>query len=69
MLTCWAGPDLKTNYKKPVRTPGILLCLAKLERRERNKIYLRGTIEDGQGTVFTTGEAMFLEINKANHKL
>jgi thioesterase superfamily protein 4 len=46
--------DLNTTYRKPLSTPGILLCTAKFDRRERNKIYLRGTVEDGLGTVYVT---------------
>ncbi|KAF2244420.1 hypothetical protein BU26DRAFT_434962 [Trematosphaeria pertusa] len=65
------GPDegmncftayLNTSYKKPVPTPGVVLCTAKFDRRERNKIYIRTTIEDGQGTVYTVGEGMFIEV-------
>ncbi|KAF1959822.1 hypothetical protein CC80DRAFT_489902 [Byssothecium circinans] len=59
---------LNTSYKKPVPAPGILLCKARFERRERNKIYLSGSIEDGRGTVFTTCEGMFVEV-KTDYKL
>lgn len=52
---------LKVNYKKPLRTPGVVLCTAKFERSERNKTWVVGTVEDGQGTVFATGEALFVE--------
>lgn len=55
-------PDLNVTYKKPVPTPGVLLCAAAFDRRERNKIYIRGTIEDGEGTVYTTGEGLFVEV-------
>ncbi|KAF1842389.1 uncharacterized protein K460DRAFT_409806 [Cucurbitaria berberidis CBS 394.84] len=53
---------LNTNYKRPVPTPGIVLCTAKFERQDGRKLYVRATIEDGMGTVFTTGEAMFVEV-------
>ncbi|OCL11698.1 hypothetical protein AOQ84DRAFT_373742 [Glonium stellatum] len=52
---------LKITYKKPVRTPGVVLCTAKFEKREDNKAWVVGTVEDGQGTVFATGEALFVE--------
>ena len=55
------GTDLNTTYKKPLPTPAVVLCTAKFIRREKNKIYIRGTIEDGMGTVYTTAEAMFVE--------
>ncbi|ORX99559.1 HotDog domain-containing protein [Clohesyomyces aquaticus] len=52
---------LNTNYKRPVPAPGVVLCTAKFERKEGRKIYVRGSIEDGMGTVYSTGEGMFLE--------
>jgi thioesterase superfamily protein 4 len=37
-----------------------------MQRKDRNKIYIMGTIEDGLGTVYTTGEGMFVEVNIKN---
>lgn len=54
--------DLNTTYKKPVPAPGVVLCKAEFVRRERNKTFVRGSIEDGMGTVYTTGEGMFIEV-------
>ena len=56
--------DLNTTYKKPVPAPGVVLCKAKFEKRERNKTYVSGSIEDGMGTVYTVGEGMFIEVNR-----
>ncbi|OAG07995.1 uncharacterized protein CC84DRAFT_528774 [Paraphaeosphaeria sporulosa] len=53
---------LNTAYKKPVPAPATVLCTVKLTRRERNKLYIRATVEDGQGTVCTIGDAMFVEV-------
>ncbi|KAI8936912.1 hypothetical protein NX059_006144 [Plenodomus lindquistii] len=53
---------LNTSYRLPVPTPGVVLCTAKFERIEGRKVWLRSTIEDGAGTVFTVGEAMFIEM-------
>ncbi|KAF2107857.1 HotDog domain-containing protein, partial [Lophiotrema nucula] len=53
---------LTTNYKKPTPTPSIVLCTAKFDRQERNKIYVVGSIEDGMGTVYATGEGMFVHV-------
>jgi acyl-coenzyme A thioesterase PaaI-like protein len=58
------GIDLNTNYKKPVPTPGVVLCTAKFERQERNKTYVSATIEDGMGMVYTRGEGMFIEVKQ-----
>ncbi|KAF1831350.1 hypothetical protein BDW02DRAFT_57899 [Decorospora gaudefroyi] len=54
---------LNTAYKKPVPTPGKLLCTAKIERQDagNRKLYVRATIEDGEGTTYTIGEALFVK--------
>ncbi|PSN72004.1 hypothetical protein BS50DRAFT_569588 [Corynespora cassiicola Philippines] len=52
---------LNTSYKRPVPTPGPLLCTSWIEKRERNKVYVKGTIEDGRGTIYALGDAMFVE--------
>ncbi|KAF2660463.1 hypothetical protein K491DRAFT_588907 [Lophiostoma macrostomum CBS 122681] len=62
-LNCFTA-YLNTSYKKPVPTPGIVLCRAKFEKQERNKSYVSATIEDGMGTVFTRGEGMFVEVKQ-----
>ncbi|KAF2198359.1 hypothetical protein GQ43DRAFT_378806 [Delitschia confertaspora ATCC 74209] len=51
---------LNTTYKKPVPTPGVVLCNAKFERREGKKIIVTGTIEDGMGKVYATAEGLFV---------
>ncbi|KAH7380738.1 HotDog domain-containing protein [Pyrenochaeta sp. MPI-SDFR-AT-0127] len=53
---------LNTTYKKPIPAPGIIFCMTKIEREEGRKIYVRATIEDGSGTVYTEGEAMFIRV-------
>jgi thioesterase superfamily protein 4 len=52
---------LNITYKKPVPTPGVFLCTATFERRERTKIFLRATVEDGAGVVYAVGEGMFVD--------
>lgn len=52
---------LNTNYKKPLPTPGVVLCTASFVKQERNKISVNGTVEDGKGTIFSTAEGMFIE--------
>lgn len=61
--------DLNTNYKKPVPTPGVVLCTASWVKQDRNKIYVNATIEDGQGKVYTMGEGMFIEVVQAGPRL
>jgi thioesterase superfamily protein 4 len=33
-----------------------------MERQDGRKLYVRATIEDGAGTVYTIGECMFVQI-------
>jgi thioesterase superfamily protein 4 len=53
---------LKVDYRKPVKTPGVLLARGWLERMEGRKMWGRGTIEDGEGNVLADGEALFLVV-------
>lgn len=53
---------LKVDYKKPVRTPSKILCTAKVDRKEGRKMWVSGTIEDGEGTILTTAEGLFLVV-------
>lgn len=52
--------DLNTVYKKPIPVPGPVLCTARIDRQDGRKVYVRATIEDGEGTVYTTAESMFV---------
>jgi thioesterase superfamily protein 4 len=54
--------DLNISYKRPIPTPSTVLCTAKVERQDGRKLYIRATIEDGAGVIYTVGEAMFVEI-------
>lgn len=53
---------LNVRYKKPVRTPSVLLLRGWVERREGRKIFGRGTVEDGEGNVLSEGDALFVEV-------
>jgi acyl-coenzyme A thioesterase PaaI-like protein len=54
--------SLKIDYKKPVPTPGVVLCRCWLEKEERRKMWIRGAIEDGDGTVLATAQSLFLVV-------
>ena len=56
--------SLKVDYKKPVRTPAIVLCRAWVEKRQGRKLWIRGNIEDGEGTVMSTGEGLFIIVER-----
>jgi acyl-coenzyme A thioesterase THEM4 len=53
---------LKVDYKKPVRTPSKILCRAKVYKKEGRKMWVTGTIEDGEGTILTIAEGLFLVV-------
>lgn len=55
---------LKVDYKKPVRTPGIVLTRGVVVKKEGKKLWLRGTVEDGEGGILATGEALFIVVEK-----
>jgi acyl-coenzyme A thioesterase PaaI-like protein len=55
---------LKVDYKKPVRTPGKILCRGNVEKKEGRKMWVRGVIEDGQGTVYAIAEGLFLVVEQ-----
>ncbi|KAH8808164.1 thioesterase family protein-like protein [Xylogone sp. PMI_703] len=54
---------LKVEYKKAVPTPSVVLCRSWLdnEKTEGKKIFGYASIEDGEGTVMATGEALFIQ--------
>ena len=53
---------LKVDYRRPVKTPGVLLARGWLERKEGRKMWGRGTIEDSEGNVLADGEALFIVV-------
>ncbi|PQE12343.1 Thioesterase superfamily protein [Rutstroemia sp. NJR-2017a BVV2] len=51
---------LNITYKKPIRTPSIVLGKSWIERKEGRKLFGKATIEDGNGTILATGDALFI---------
>lgn len=56
---------LKVDYKRPMRTPGVVLCRAWPEKREGKKLYVKGSIEDGNGNVLSLSEGLFIIVDRA----
>jgi len=52
----------KVYYKKPVRTPSKVLCRAKVYKTEGRKMWVSGTMEDGEGTIMATAESLFMVV-------
>ncbi|APA14793.1 hypothetical protein SS1G_06814 [Sclerotinia sclerotiorum 1980 UF-70] len=55
---------LNTTYKKRIETPGVVLGRSWVERREGRKLFGKGTIENGEGVVLATGDALFIIVDK-----
>lgn len=55
-----ATADLNVNYKAAVTTPCVLLCRAKIVRKQGRWVETVGWIEDGQGKVFAEGKGAFV---------
>ncbi|MCJ1261433.1 hypothetical protein MMC22_001297 [Lobaria immixta] len=52
---------LNVKFLKPLPTPEVVLCKASMARApERRKFWTQGSIEDGTGGVYATGEALFI---------
>ena len=56
---------MHVDYKKPLPTPSVVMIKAKLDPRSGGrKLYIRATLEDGNGTEFTAAEGLFLEVKR-----
>lgn len=56
---------VSVNYKKPVPTPGAIVCRSWLERRSGGrKLWIRGRIEDGEGTLYAESESLWVEVTR-----
>ncbi|KAH8732354.1 HotDog domain-containing protein [Phaeosphaeriaceae sp. PMI808] len=53
---------LNTSYRKPIPTPGVLMLSAKAKKEDGRKLWISSTIEDGNGAVYTVGEALFIRL-------
>jgi len=59
---------LNIQYKKPIRTPTVLLVKSRLTRREGKKLFGQASLEDGNGTVYATAEALFILVELAGSR-
>lgn len=53
---------IHTNFEKPVPTPGAVLCRVWLTKIDGRKLWVSGRMEDGQGNLYMTAEAMFVNV-------
>lgn len=55
---------LNTTYRKPVPVPSIILCRARFDKIDGRKFFIKGTLEDDNGTVLAESESLFLEVKE-----
>ena len=61
---------MTVQYKKPIPTPGAVLCRTWLERRSSGrKLYLRARIEDGKGGLYAEAESLYVEVKPREQRL
>lgn len=53
---------LNVTYKRPIKTPGIVLGKCWMEKKEKRKVFGKATIEDGEGVVLATADALFIVV-------
>ncbi|KAK8091127.1 hypothetical protein PG994_000632 [Apiospora phragmitis] len=49
-----------TNYRRPVRTPQVVLIRGRVIKRDGRKLHLRGSIEDKNGEVLAEADGLWL---------
>ena len=60
--------DLRVSFKRPLRTPVVVLCTARIEEEpEGRKTWMNGDIRDGNGTVFAEGKSLYLRRKAKGH--
>lgn len=52
--------EQKVIYKKPVRTPGLILIRCWADKIEGRKIWIKGTMEDGHGGIYALAETLYI---------
>lgn len=52
---------LNIKYRRPVKTPSVVLTTAKIAKMEPRKWFIKGTIEDSDRQVLAMGESLFVE--------
>ena len=58
--------QLDLRYKKSVPVPGVVLCRSVVVRREGKKMWVRGTIEDGEAGVYCESESLIIGKGREN---
>ena len=62
-LGCVTG-ELTVRYEKPLPIPGVVLCRSWVEKIDGRKVWIAGSLEDGNGLVFATGQSLFIKFKE-----
>ncbi len=61
---------IKVDFKKPCFLPATVMARSWVEEKSKGrKLYIRGSVEDGQGGVHAEGESLFIEFGRQEVKL
>jgi acyl-coenzyme A thioesterase PaaI-like protein len=53
--------NLNIDYLKPLVVPAWVLVRAHIERHEGRKVYIHGTVENGEGVVYAKSIGLFIK--------
>ncbi|KAI5868507.1 HotDog domain-containing protein [Durotheca rogersii] len=53
-----------TRFRRAVATPQVVLARGRVVRRDRRKIWVRGTLEDKDGRILAEGEGLWLSMDR-----
>jgi thioesterase superfamily protein 4 len=53
---------LNVSFKKPLSTPAVIVCRGRFTKLQGRKMWVSGSVEDGEGGLYATGESLFLEV-------
>jgi len=53
--------NLNIDYVKPLMTPAWVLVRAHVERHEGRKVYVHGSVENGEGVVYAKSIGLFVK--------
>ncbi|MCJ1352612.1 MAG: hypothetical protein MMC33_002596 [Icmadophila ericetorum] len=56
--------NFSTDFKKPVPTPSVILCRCALAKIEGRKFHAEGSLEDGEGSIYTKAKGLWLEFKE-----
>ncbi|KAA8894298.1 HotDog domain-containing protein [Sphaerosporella brunnea] len=52
---------LNVSFKKPVKTPAVVLLRSRVVKQEGRKIICAGSLEDGMGGMYASAEGMYVQ--------